>query len=131
MSSVPWLNTALTDLLEDETWGLCETFSIDDVTGAKVPEGEPSTGSYATVAVAASAWATPARDGTDQASRTSNDGEVTWPTATASWGTLGFVIIRRASDSLVKDIVPLTEPVTVDTGDTVRVPIGEAAQVAE
>lgn len=56
----------------------------------------------------------------------SNDAAVEFPTATGSWGTIGYVAIYDASTSGNQlCYATLTTSKTIDTGDVFRVPTGD------
>jgi hypothetical protein len=79
---------------------------------------EPSTGAYARIAVVRTGAGFSAASGTAPAA-ISNSGVVTFPTATASWGTLThwgvFELVSGANLWLWE---PLTTPRLVSSGDT-------------
>lgn len=91
------------------------------VTDAGVVTGEPSTGSYARVAVTNNSTNFPAAsDGSK-----SNGTKISFPEATGDWGTMTHVFISDA-DSGGNALLysELTESKAVGTGDTVSFAIG-------
>jgi hypothetical protein len=59
------------------------------------------------------------------AGATSNSADVTFPTATANWGTvLGIGIVDSAGSPVLLWVGTLTSSKTVDNGDTFKIPAG-------
>lgn len=80
---------------------------------------EVTGGSYARTSVTFSAAS---------AGATSNSADVTFPTATASWGTVTHIAVFDSAGSPVfLWYGPLTASKTVDNGDTFRIPSGSLA----
>jgi len=83
---------------------------------------EVSGGSYARVAVTNNATNWPAASGGAK----SNGTEITFPTATASWGTVvAFAILDAASGGNFLYWGDLTASKTISSGDTARFAVGE------
>lgn len=82
---------------------------------------EPSTGSYARVAVASSSanWSTPSNGGI------ANLIKIEFPKATADWGTITYIGLTDASTSgSVRYYQSLTRPKTVQQDDVVNFEVG-------
>ena len=102
------------------TWyiGLSTADPTDDGSGI----AEPSGGSYARVAVTNNATNWPAASGGAKANGTA----ITFPQASASWGTVThFVIMDAASDGNMYVHAALDASKTVDSGDTLSFAVGE------
>ena len=102
------------------TWyiGLSTAAPTDDGSGI----AEPSGGSYARVAVTNNATNWPATSGGAKANGTA----ITFPQASASWGTVPyFVIMDAASDGNMYAHAVLDAQKTVDSGDTLSFAVGE------
>lgn len=99
---------------------LCTTAPTDASTGSTIVE--PSGGSYARVSVTNNATNFPAAS----AGAKANDTAITFPTASASWGTVTHMAICDASSAgNVLAWGALTASKTVDSGDTVSFAIGD------
>lgn len=98
--------------------GLSTTDPGDDGSGAT----EPSGGSYARAAVTNNLTNWPAASGGAKANGT----VITFPTATASWGTIGwFMIMDAASGGNFLGGGQLTASKTIDSGDTPSFAVGD------
>lgn len=98
---------------------LATTTPTDATTGTNIVE--PSGGSYARVSITNNSTNFPASSGGSK----SNGTAITFPTATASWGTVTAVaIIDAASNGNIMAWGALTASKTVDSGDTVSFAIG-------
>jgi hypothetical protein len=98
--------------------GLSTTDPLDDGSGIN----EPSGGSYARVNVVNNTtnWPNAA------AGAKANGTAFTFPTATASWGTIGYFFISdAASGGNMLGHGSLTTPKTIDSGDTASFAIGD------
>ena len=124
---------AATDYLEDElldhvlgaaAYSAPATVYIGLATGvtdAGVVTGEPSTGSYARVAVTNNSTNFPAASGGSK----SNGTKISFPEATGDWGAMTHVFISDAdSGGNVLLYSELTDSKAVGTGDTVSFAIG-------
>jgi hypothetical protein len=99
-------------------FGLSSTDPGDDGSGVT----EPSGGSYARVNMANNLTNFPAAVGGAK----SNGVAITFPTATASWGSLGyFCIFDAASGGNFLGGGSLAAPKTIDNGDTAEYAIGD------
>lgn len=99
-------------------FGLSSTDPGDDGSGVT----EPSGGSYARVQVANNLTNFPAASGGAK----SNGTAITFPTATASWGSLGyFCLYDAASGGNFLGGGSLAAAKTIDTGDTAEYAIGD------
>lgn len=81
---------------------------------------EPTGGAYARVAITNDSTNWPASSSRQKA----NGVAVTFPTATANWGTIGWVALldaATAGNQLAYDALTTAQPVT--TGDVLQVPI--------
>lgn len=99
-------------------FGLSSTDPGDDGTG----KTEPSTGSYARVGKTNNATNFPAASGGAK----SNGTAITFPTATASWGSLGYFIVM--DDPTAGNYLgggSLAASKTIDSGDTAEFAIGD------
>jgi len=98
--------------------GLSTTDPLDDGSGIT----EPSGGAYARVAVTNNATNWPAAVGGAKA----NGVAIQFPTATASWGVIGwFFISDAASGGNMIGHAALTTSKTIDSGDTASFAIGD------
>jgi hypothetical protein len=96
-------------------WGLSTSTPNEDGTGVT----EPSGGAYARVTVA------PAVMGDAAAGSISNVSAVTWPQATASWGTVTYVVIYdAASGGNLRLALALTASKAISNGETPKFMIG-------
>ena len=102
-------------------FGLSSTDPGDDGQTAT----EPSTGSYARVAKTNNATNFPAAS----AGAKSNGTAITFPTATGSWGALGyFVVWKHSTNHAAADFIgggSLAASKTIDSGDTAEFAIGD------
>lgn len=83
---------------------------------------EPSGGSYARVAInnggASSVWGAASTDGSGVTTKT-NVSNITFPQATANWGTITwFAILDASTGGNIIIWGTLTSPVTINSGDT-------------
>lgn len=93
------------------------TTAITDSTAAT----EPSGGSYARVAVVNDSTNFPAAESGSKANGT----PITFPAATASWGTIvGFFIADAASEGNVLAYGALSAPQAVASGETINFAVG-------
>jgi hypothetical protein len=100
---------------------LCTADPTDAGTGASMNEVADS-GSYARVAISAD-FGTPAASGS-----ISNDGEITFPEATGSWGTVShFALLDSGTHGAGNMLVygALDSSKEVSSGDTVKFAVGE------
>lgn len=99
---------------------LCTAAPTDASTGSTITE--PSGGSYARVAVTNNATNFPAASGGAKANGT----VITFPSATGSWGTVTHLAVCDASSAgnmLAWGALDVSK--TVDSGDTVSIPVGD------
>lgn len=88
--------------------------------------GEVSGGAYARQAIAASTGWSAIGAGTGSNQQITNSGAITFPTATAAWGTIGWVGVFDASTNgnLLYWAAITSGSKTVNSGDTVNIAIG-------
>lgn len=117
-------NEILDHILGNSAYTAPSTLYLGLATGvseAGVITGEPSSGSYARVAVTNNTTNFPAASNGSK----SNGAKFSFPEATGSWGTITHVFISDAnSGGNVILYSELTTSKTVDTGDTVSFAIG-------
>lgn len=98
-------------------FGLSSTDPLDDGSG----KTEPSGGSYARVSMTNNATNFPAASGGSK----SNGTAITFPTASASWGALGyFIVMDQGSGGNYLGGGSLSASKTIDSGDTAQWAIG-------
>ena len=102
--------------------GLCTGESLD-ANGNVIVQGEPANGvgGYARVlAPWADIMSIPAsRDGSSQSVMLTNFAMITWPQATAAWGTFSHVVIESEFEPGKPIVIPISSgPITVNNEDT-------------
>jgi hypothetical protein len=118
-------NELLDHVLGNAAYSAPATVYVALFTSAPTDAGggtEVSGGSYARVAVTNNDTNWPAASGGAK----SNGTEITFPDATADWGTVvAFAIFDAASDGNMLYWAELTQSKTVATGDTAKFAVGE------
>lgn len=91
----------------------------DSSTGTSIAANEPSGGSYSRVAVAGTVWGS-----ASGGSITNSNTKITFPTASASWGTVTYyALVDASSGGNILAWGDLTASKTVDSGDTIEFPL--------
>jgi len=111
--------------------GLFTTFTASTVGTAGNPRAsytEPSGGAYARQTIAAASWGSNADGGgsADQPGRKTTAGQVTFPTATAVWGTVNGFFIANSSATSAGSLwfacnFDDTTAVVINTNDIIKV----------
>lgn len=124
-----WFVNAVLDNAVSSVAGACQVAlsttepSIDDTAASGVSGvSEPSGGSYARQALAVASWAACA----DRIKAT--NAAITFPVATADWGTITHIVVYRTSDGKAVFVGALDEELEVlSGGDNLVIPAGSIA----
>lgn len=100
-------------------------FGLSTTTPAEAGTGvtEPSGGAYARVAVTCNTTNFPNATGGTNGSTISNGTAITWPTSTATWGTVTYLVVFDAlTGGNLWEYGALTSSYTIGSGTTFSIP---------